>query len=235
MAAVSTQDPHVMGPVPYNSFLESKPFVSVPAKMYIVGGHFDQCETLQGGNVFTVPSNRKAEFNMYLDPLAAKQVMASKLNITLIPLNTQHKVSSFPRLLKEIKKAKQTPEAVFVYRLLSRMSNLHRSHHAYSHIDMFLGEVLGAAVMVNQTQLKSVTMCKPLSVLASGEVDSDGSIVIDHRNGNPLCIVEDIDSFAYYNHVSATLNRNNQSAVIASFSAQKRLWNTPAGISPPPF
>ena len=47
------------------------------------------------GNVFTVPLNEHAEFNMFLDPLAAKTVFESKLNITLIPLQLQKKSQFF--------------------------------------------------------------------------------------------------------------------------------------------
>eukprot|EP01018_Ginkgo_biloba_P029135 Gb_10914 [translate_table: standard] len=172
---------------------------------------------------------------MYLDPLAAKQVIASKLNITLIPLNTLRKVSSFPGLLKELKKAKQTPEAAFVHRLLSRMFLLHRSHHAYSHIEMFLGEVLGSVIMVNQPQLKLTTKVKLVRVLASGDVASDGRTIIDHKHGNPISVVEDIDSFAHYKHISTILNQKEQCAVISSFSAQKSMWSKPTRISPSPL
>lgn len=196
-------------------------------KLYIVGGHVDHNEASDGGNVFTVPSNRKAEFNMYLDPLAAKQVLASKLNMTMIPLNVLRKVSSFTELLRELTQAKETPEATFVHRLLLRMLRLHCSHHAYAHIDMFLGEVVGAAIMADQLQLNLVTQIRPVNVLADDEVDSDGWTIIDHRNGNHINLIEDIDSFAYYSHLSKILNENNQSAIIASFSAQKKLWSTP--------
>lgn len=195
-------------------------------KLYIIGGNIGQGEP-SDGNVFTVHASRKAEFNMYLDPLAAKQVLASKLNITMIPLNILRKGSSFTRLLREMALKKDTPEAIFVHRLLSRMFQLHRSHHAYAHIGMFLGEVVGAAIMADQPQLKVVTQIRPVRVLANREMGSDGWTIVDHKNGNPINLVEDIDSFAYYSHLSTVLNEKNQSAIIASFSAQKKLWSTP--------
>ena len=53
--------------------------------VYVVGGHIlDECD--EKGNIFTVPSNKYAEFNMFLDPVAAKKVIESDLPITLIPL-----------------------------------------------------------------------------------------------------------------------------------------------------
>eukprot|EP01018_Ginkgo_biloba_P007885 Gb_08959 [translate_table: standard] len=204
--------------------------------LYIVGGHIDQSKNPQQGNVHTVPSNKNAEFNMFLDPLAAKHVIASKLNITLVPLNIRRKVSSFAKLVEELEMSKETPEAVFVHRLLSMMQHLHRSRPMYSHIDTFLGEVLGAAIMMNGPQLRSITKVKPIGVVATGDVATDGWTFVDHKNGNPVHVVEDIDVFGYYSHIATMLNEKAQSAVIASFAEQKRLWNTPTGkpIDPPP-
>jgi len=41
-------------------------------RVYVVGGLLRDGSD-EKGNVFTVPSNRYAEFNMFFDPLAAKQ------------------------------------------------------------------------------------------------------------------------------------------------------------------
>ncbi|KAK9087259.1 hypothetical protein Syun_029653 [Stephania yunnanensis] len=92
------------------------------------------------GNVFTVPSNKYAEFNMFLDPLVAKTVLDSKLNITLIPLAVQRQVSSFSRIIKQLQLKRKTAEAVFACRLLSRLYRLKQKHHRYQHMDTFLGE-----------------------------------------------------------------------------------------------
>lgn len=82
--------------------------------------------------------------------------------------------------------------------------------------------------MAEQPQLKLIAQIRPVSVLANSEVGSDGLTIVDHRNGNPINLVEDIDSLAYYSHLSTILNEKNQSAIIASFSAQKKLWSTPS-------
>lgn len=41
------------------------------------------------GNTFCVASNQYAELNMLLDPVAAKSVFESEVNITLIPLGVR--------------------------------------------------------------------------------------------------------------------------------------------------
>lgn len=80
-----------------------------------------------------VPSNEYAEFNMFLDPLAAKRVLESKLNITLIPLSVQSKVNTFPKIIERLRLKKKTPEALFVRRVLSRLHRLQKMHHRYQH------------------------------------------------------------------------------------------------------
>ncbi|OIS98746.1 hypothetical protein A4A49_27849 [Nicotiana attenuata] len=63
---------------------------SIIADILIVGGHINHDNT-EKGNVINVPSNKFAELNMFLDPLAAKTVLSSEHNIILIPLGIQRK------------------------------------------------------------------------------------------------------------------------------------------------
>ncbi|XP_057849893.1 nucleoside hydrolase 3 [Cryptomeria japonica] len=192
--------------------------------IYIVGGNIDKCNKSSNGNVFTMPSNKNAEFNVFLDPKAAKQVIATKLNITLIPLSVQRK-ASFLRILQELKTSKETPEAKFVRHLLSDMDHLHQTSHVYKHLDMFLGDVVGAATMIGP-ELIIKTKQMPVKVVETGDVATDGWTVLDHDKGNSIHVVEDIDLDAYFRHFATMLNDKAQSAVIASYSEQKRLWST---------
>ncbi|KAL6971387.1 Nucleoside hydrolase 4 [Sarracenia purpurea var. burkii] len=114
---------------------------SLVQDVYIVGGHI-YYDPKEKGNVFTVPSNEYAEFNMFLDPLAAKVVFDSGLDITLIPLGIQRKISAFPKILDRLQLTKKMPEALFSRRLLSRLHNLQQKHHRYQHMDTFLGKFL---------------------------------------------------------------------------------------------
>ena len=101
--------------------------------VYIVGGHISHGQ-MDRGNVFSVPSNEYAEFNMFLDPLAAKVVFESALDITLIPLGIQRSVASFSKILESLHTTKRTPEAVFTQRLLSRLHRLQNVHTRYQHM-----------------------------------------------------------------------------------------------------
>jgi inosine-uridine nucleoside N-ribohydrolase len=103
------------------------------------------------GNLFTVPSNKFAEFNFFLDPKAAKTVVGSSLDITVIPLRAQRQVSSFGKVLRSLGRAEKTPELSFVYRLLLLMKNLQKKHQAYSHIVSWLySSVLTAIGLVHK-------------------------------------------------------------------------------------
>lgn len=101
--------------------------------VYIVGGHINRTVTDQG-NVFTIPSNNYAEFNMFLDPLAAKTVLGSDLNVTLIPLSIRRRVSSFSGILKGHCRQKRTPESRFAYSLLSNLNLLRQTRKRYLHM-----------------------------------------------------------------------------------------------------
>lgn len=98
-----------------------------------MGGHISK-NARDKGNIFSVPSNQYAEFNMFLDPLAAKTVFQSEANITLIPLSIQHKASSFSAILHRLCRIEKTPEAAFSKRLLKRLYRLKQSHHRYQHM-----------------------------------------------------------------------------------------------------
>jgi inosine-uridine nucleoside N-ribohydrolase len=101
--------------------------------VYVVGGLIrDGCH--EKGNVFTVPSNKYAEFNMFLDPLAAKTVIESNLNITLIPLTAQRKAASFQAVLEALEKTQQTPESKFVHGLFSLLKELRSKQKLYHHV-----------------------------------------------------------------------------------------------------
>lgn len=89
--------------------------------------------------MFTVPSNRYAEFNLFLDPLAAKVVIESTMDITLIPLSSQRKASSFQTLLESLEYAENTPESSFVLHLLSLLHDLQQKHRLYHHVVKVFG------------------------------------------------------------------------------------------------
>lgn len=193
-------------------------------EVYITGGHINY--DVDKGNVFTIPSNEYSEFNFFLDPTAADLVLSSGLNITLIPLNVQRKVSYFHKILKKLKLENRTPEARFSRRLLSRLYHLKQKHHQYDHVDMFLGEVLGAVSLAGkQLNLKQGFSLKPLKVITNGGESKVGQTIIDEKKGKWVRVLESVEPLAFYEDLANALADEKQTAVIGSFEGQKRLWS----------
>ncbi|KAG5554891.1 hypothetical protein RHGRI_012452 [Rhododendron griersonianum] len=203
--------------------LSEKNLSSIIQDVYIVGGHINYNNTPKG-NVFAIPPNEYAELNMFLDPLAAKMVFNSGLNITLIPLGIQRKVSAFPKILERLHQTKRTPEAIFARRLISRLHWLQQKHDRYQHMDTFLGEILGAVILGgDDSTMNSEFQVKPINVIASGVESEDGQMKIDEKNGKPTKILVNVDDMAYYDAFANQLGDEQQSAVVGSFKEQKNL------------
>ncbi|KAK8470961.1 hypothetical protein PHAVU_003G099100 [Phaseolus vulgaris] len=207
--------------------LSVKKITSRIQDVYVVGGHISS-SVMDKGNIFSVPSNQYAEFNMFLDPLAAKTVFESQVNVTLIPLNTQRRVSSFSDIIGKLRGTSRTPEAVFSERLLSRLLRLKQSHSIYDHMGTFLGEILGAVVVGDSySGLDPKFEEKLIKVLADGNESSDGKIVVDEKGGKLVRILSSVDAKAYHSLFANKLGNEEQSAKIASFEEQRRRWSHP--------
>ncbi|XP_040995399.1 uncharacterized protein LOC121241621 isoform X1 [Juglans microcarpa x Juglans regia] len=208
--------------------LSEKTTTSLIQDVYIVGGHIDHGHTNKG-NVFSVPSNEYAEFNMFLDPVAAKTVFDSELNITLIPLGIQRRVASFPRLLEKFQDIKRTDEAKFARRLLTRLYRLQQIDIRYQHMNTFFGEILGAVALAgDHSTLEPTSRVKPIKVFAEGVESKDGQTVIDKKQGKLVKVLKKVNHTAYYHLFANQLGNSKQSAVIGSFDDQRRMWSTPS-------
>jgi inosine-uridine nucleoside N-ribohydrolase len=99
----------------------------------------DSSERDDEGNMFSVPSNRCAEFNLFLDLLATETVLKSRLNTTLIPLATQRKVASFEGVLGALEQCTEhTSEVTFVHMDCSTIDCMY--HHMVN--DPFLDSLV---------------------------------------------------------------------------------------------
>jgi len=123
-----------------------------------VGGHINR-NVSDKGNIFSVPSNQYAEFNMFLDPLAAEIVFQSDVNITLIPLSIQHKASSFSSMLHWLRRTEKTPEAVFSKRVLLRLQRLKHIHHRYHHMVNFSTNLLFPVIGQKGHRFSTICFC----------------------------------------------------------------------------
>ncbi|CAD6333852.1 unnamed protein product [Miscanthus lutarioriparius] len=212
-----------------NIMLSDRNTSSVIEKVYVVGGHI-RGENDSKGNVFTVPSNRYAEFNMFLDPLAAKTVLESSLDITLIPLMSQRKAASFKSILHALKHTDHTQESSFVHRLLFLLHELQQKHRLYHHMDIFLGEVLGAVYLVEGFSMRPFIQSMPISVVANSSRSTNGQIVVNKQSANSVKVLVDFSSGKYYSRVGKSLRNKEQSAVVGSFAEQNTIGSRPPEI-----
>nr|GMD72662.1 uncharacterized protein LOC109168323 [Ipomoea batatas] len=169
---------------------------SVIQEVVVIGG---------GGHINILPP--EAELNLFLDPLAAKTVLSSKLNITLIPLATQRNLTSFPQIIHTLIQHK-TPEAAFAKRLLSTLHHLQMKHPRYQHTGIFVGEILGSVLVAGD-----VSALKPKFAIKKIKVSATGQVVIDEKQGKAVKVLENVDALAYYHLFANTLGHKKQSTV----------------------
>jgi pyrimidine-specific ribonucleoside hydrolase len=99
--------------------LQSAPEIKENIEMlYIMGGAVDV-----PGNVGTSHAgidNQVADWNIYVDPHAASIVFQSGVPITLVPLDASNHVPVTTKFIERLKKDRATPEARFVFEVLSK-------------------------------------------------------------------------------------------------------------------
>ncbi|XP_076959229.1 nucleoside hydrolase 3-like [Bidens hawaiensis] len=211
-----------------NILLSESNASSIIQEVFVLGGHINYKNNQEKGNVINIPSNKYAELNMFLDPVAAKTVFDSSLDITLIPLHAQREVHAFPEIIKKLQSKKTTPEAVFTQRLLMRLQRLHQRNHLYQHVDMFVSEILGAIILGGDKKALNLTFeSKHLTVYAEGQLNRDGEVIVDTQRKKEVKVLQGFNHVSCYNIFSNRLLQRKQSAVIGSFDEQKRLWSSP--------
>ncbi|KAI3692297.1 hypothetical protein L6452_32111 [Arctium lappa] len=201
---------------------------SIIQEVFILDGNIYSKNDQEKGNVMNIPSNKYAELNMFLDPLAAKMVFESSLDITLIPLSMQRRLYAFSEIIERLKQ-KNTFEARFTRRLLTKLDRLRQKHHRYRHTDTFIGEILGAIIFAGDQQILNSTFeLKHLKVHADGNLSKDGEVIADiEKKKGFIKVLEDFNHVSCYDIFADHLASRNQSAVIGSFDEQKIRWSSP--------
>jgi pyrimidine-specific ribonucleoside hydrolase len=97
--------------------------------VYIMGGAVEMPGNVGYSNAGI--DNQTAEWNIYVDPHAAALVFQSGVPITLIPLDATNHAPVTDRFVKRIKKDRQTPEAQFVFDLLTKYDDFIRTGGYY--------------------------------------------------------------------------------------------------------
>lgn len=97
--------------------VQADPAVVAHIKMiYVMGGAVEVPGNLQGG---AKTDNTTAEWNIYVDPLAAAQVVEAGVPVTFVPLDATNHAPLTMAFYKKLENYRTTPEAEFVYRAVT--------------------------------------------------------------------------------------------------------------------
>jgi pyrimidine-specific ribonucleoside hydrolase len=86
------------------------------AAIFIMGGAVDVSGNIDDSRI----GNRTAEWNLYVDPYAAKIVLESGAAVTLVPLDATNHARVTPEFYHRLEDNRTTAEATFVYDLLTK-------------------------------------------------------------------------------------------------------------------
>lgn len=89
-------------------------FLTHVEMVYIMGGAL----TVMGNVGFMGIPNQVAEWNIYIDPLAAQIVFESGAPLTMVPLDATNQVPANMAFFRLLRANRHTPEADFVYQVL---------------------------------------------------------------------------------------------------------------------
>jgi inosine-uridine nucleoside N-ribohydrolase len=128
-----------------------------------MGGAVRVSGNLADGGAFKT-DNASAEWNMYIDPAAAKAVLASGAPIRLVPLDATQRVPIDMALLEQLQAKAETPLARFVAQVLA--SNRDAIRQGF----YFAWDPLAAVALANP----AVATFKPLAIEISDKAQDLG-------------------------------------------------------------
>ena len=131
--------------------LETTPSLANNLEMiYIMGGAVEVPGNIASSGVGL--DNEVAEWNIYVDPHAANVVLKSGAPITLVPLDATNDAPLTTSFYKKIKDYHTTPEATFVFDLLTKLYGLIESGGYY------FWDPLAAAILTDESLATFQTM-----------------------------------------------------------------------------
>ena len=177
------------------AFLSDSSLAGEIEQLYIMGGAF----SVQG-NVHVVPElpsdNEAAEWNIYVDPKAAAIVVASGAPITFVPLDASNQVLLDEAFYDRLGRYRTTPEAEFVYRVLTKSIDFVRSGK------YFFWDPLTAAIAVDESLGNFET--KPVIVITEEGLESGATRIDD--SGRPVRIATTAAGERFIGHFLDVLN-----------------------------
>ena len=142
-------------------------------QLVILGGAVAVSGNLGDGGAFQT-NNVSAEWNMFIDPVAAKTVFTSGAPIRLVPLDATQRVPIDMALFEQFKSRASTPLANFVAQVLATNRELIRQEY------YFALDPLAAVVLANP----AVVTFRPLAIEISDKPEELGRTV-EIKNQRP--------------------------------------------------
>jgi pyrimidine-specific ribonucleoside hydrolase len=149
-------------------------------QLVILGGAIGVAGNLGDGGFFKT-DNAASEWNMFIDPVAAKIVFSSGVAIRLVPLDATQQVPIDMALFEQIQSRAETPLAKFVAQVLASNRDLIRQGF------YFARDPLAATVLANP----AVVTFRPMAVQISDKPDELGrSVEIKKARANVQVAVD---------------------------------------------
>ena len=165
----------------FKSYPDSKKAIHA---LWIMGGAINVRGNIQ--DVSPKDPNAYAEWNFYIDPTAANEVIASSVPIMLIPLDLTNTVPLNWEIYHLFESNKNTPLNDFLFHLIQLNKKFMASGQWY------FWDPMAAVLMLNSTFF-SCHEAK-LVVLPSGPKKTEGRVLVDNKNGNKVTVCTKIPS-----------------------------------------
>ena len=166
--------------------------------VYIMGGAVEVAGNV--GNSGAGINNQTAEWNIYVDPHAATIVLQSGLPITLIPLDATNQVQVTNRFFNRIKDDHETPEATFVFDLLTKYQGFIQSGGYY------FWDPLAAAILTEN----SLATFENKTLIVVEVEGSESGRTQESENGTAVRVAVNADSERFEQLFLDTLNAPEQ-------------------------
>lgn len=153
-----------LGPLTnFGEVLQKSPDILKGVEMVIMGGAIRVPGNLGDGGEFKT-DNRKAEWNLFVDPYAASLVFASGARIRLVPLDATNRVPINSEFLRDLRSVAHAPLGRFVTGILDRERALIDQGASYA------WDPLAAVTLVEP----SVAVMTPLAIEVKQNAPEDG-------------------------------------------------------------
>ncbi len=150
--------------------------------IYIMGGAIQASGNIRA--IDPTSKNLNAEWNIYIDPLAAQIVLSQKIPVVLIPLDITNQLPIDMNFYTAIKQRHKSAAANFVFILLKNNIKMIHQHYWYFWDPL-------AAVIASDHSIAHVKT-QYIKIILSPEIQS-GATVIDHAKKNKVYVVTQVD------------------------------------------